>query len=326
MGDERKQARQDWIPEKNPQAATDNALLLDPSAERLLSGLDGNRSVSDLSMETGLSENNVTTILEELVKQGVVLPDPERTDHQIENEAQSDTSKEYNVATHRKLFESELRKLERDVRVRLAGRASDPVLSALCFDPDPAVINGVLSNHSLGSQQARLIAEHHHTAAGLEALSRKSQLMRDQTVFRFLLRNLQTPDSVFRRMFSPLPLVQIFKSTLGRECTQRAKRIAREVLRQKFQRGEGEAKAALIFKTEGRCLNQLLGIPIDQKTTMLLCRRTYNSVILIQNLARFPATPPKLITHLLKQPAVRRQQHLKRLLKRHPNCPASAKR
>ncbi len=323
MGDRQDLDKQDWIPEKNPRASDDD-LLLDPSAYRLLSDLDGSRTVADLSQETGLSEQNVISILQDLVDQGVVLPGPEK--NADEHKEQGSTEPASSPVRYRKLFETELKKLDRDVRVKLAAKASDPVLSALCFDPDPGVINGVLSNHSIGSQQARLIAEHHHTASGLEALSRRTQLMRDQTVFRMLLRNLQAPDSVLRRMFSPLPLIQIFKSTLGRECTERARRIAREILRQKFQRGEGEAKAALIFNTEGRCLNQLLGLPLDQKTTLLLCRRTYNSVILIQSLARFPSTPPKLIAHLLKQPAVRRQQHLKNLLKRHPNCPSALKR
>jgi hypothetical protein len=48
--------------------------------------------------------------------------------------------------------------------------------------------------------------------------------------------------------------------------------------------------------------------------------------MLIQSLARFPATPPQLIAHLLRQPLVKRQAHLKNQLLAHSNTPADAKR
>jgi hypothetical protein len=57
-----------------------------------------------------------------------------------------------------------------------------------------------------------------------------------------------------------------------------------------------------------------------------LCARTYNSVLLIQNLARFGPTPPQLIVHLLRQGLVKRQAQLKNMLFQHPNCPGDAKR
>jgi hypothetical protein len=170
------------------------------------------------------------------------------------------------------------------------------------------------------------VAAHHHSAAGLEALSRRSQFARDGQITRLLMRNQQTPDVVFRKLFSPLPMMQTFKFCLGRESTDRAKRLAREILRQKFQRAAGEETAGLVFQSEGRCLRLLVGLHFDPKATALLCRRTYNSSILIQNLARFPGTPPKLIEHLLRQQLVRRQVQLRQLLQRHSNCPAALKR
>jgi hypothetical protein len=43
----------------------------------------------------------------------------------------------------------------------------------------------------------------------------------------------------------------------------------------------------------------------------------------IENLARWPATPPTLIAHLLTQPMVQRSPQLRSLVKRHPNAPHS---
>ena len=49
------------------------------------------------------------------------------------------------------------------------------------------------------------------------------------------------------------------------------------------------------------------------------------SVLLEENLARRPATPKVVIADLLKQPMVLRMPQLRTILKRDPNCPASAK-
>ena len=47
-------------------------------------------------------------------------------------------------ATHRQLFETRLHPKPEDERAALAKTAEDPELSALCFDPVPAVIHEVL--------------------------------------------------------------------------------------------------------------------------------------------------------------------------------------
>ena len=70
-------------------------------------------------------------------------------------------------------------------------------------------------------------------------------------------------------------------------------------------------------------LQQLTGLPIDSKTTALLCGRTYSSTLFIQNLARWSAAPPPLVAHLLRQEALRRSPMLRTLLMRHPNAPAA---
>lgn len=344
-----------WNPK--PRSGCDPTRLpLSPQAGVLLSRIDGATSVAGLCQLTGLQRREVLGLLKQLVSHGAVeappkperqkggrssslpeLPGEDRTDAAAADpaadrdepaaaEEPDAAATAAGAATHRKRYRTELAGLERDVRVGLAEKAADPDLAALCFDPDPGVVRAVLANHRVGLSHARLIAAHHRNPAGLEHLARRVRFLRDAAVRRLLLRNNQTPDAVLRRLFEPLPLIQIFKTPLGRECTQRAKRIARETLRKKWQRADGQERAGLVFNTEGRCLQNLTGLHFGGKTTTLLCRRSYNSPQLIQSLARFPATPPKLIAHLLKQAIVRRQQRLKKMLLGHANCPASLKR
>ncbi len=348
-----------WNPKPKPDCDP-TRLPLSPQAGVLLSRIDGTTSVAGLCQLTGLERREVLGLLRQLVSQGAVEapPRPKRStgdrssslpelpvEDEAEEEAEEteasaaaeaeaekaaekadDTAQGTGGATQRKLYQTELAGLERDVRVGLAEKAADPDLAALCFDPDPGVVRAVLANHRVGLSHARLIAAHHRNPAGLEHLARRVRFLRDAAVRRLLLRNNQSSDAVLRRLFEPLPLIQVFKTPLGRECTQRAKRIARETLRKKWQRADGQERAGLVFNTEGRCLQNLTGLHFDGKTTTLLCRRTYNSPQLIQSLARFPATPPKLIAHLLKQPIVRRQQRLRKMLLGHANCPANLKR
>lgn len=227
---------------------------------------------------------------------------------------------------YRRIFERDLHPLPPDARMAAARHAEGALLAALCLDPDPRVIRLVLENALVGLPHARLIAEHHLNPVGLEALAARSAFLHDEAVRRLLLRNVQTPESVLRKLFQNSNLLQLFKVAVSREVNERAKRAARDALRRRFLQVGGEECAALIFTTEGRCLPMLLGLQFDGKTTALLCRRTYASTLLVQNLARFPGTPPPVIRHLLSQPMVRRTPHLRQILLQHANCPAEAKR
>jgi len=77
---------------------------------------------------------------------------------------------------------------------------------------------------------------------------------------------------------------------------------------------------------EGRCLALLVGLPLDGKSASLLCRRSLRSTLLIQNLARWPATPPAVLQHMFRQPVVMRSTVLKNQILRHPNVPSDLKR
>ncbi|NOJ94280.1 hypothetical protein HMI51_15245 [Corallococcus coralloides] len=254
------------------------------------------------------------------------LPEAEAQDGADDEAGPVDDVPEVLQGDYRKLFETRLHALPEDQRVALAHGAEDPELSALCFDPVPAVIKAVLENSRVGLAHARLIARHHRNPVGLEALAARAAFAADTGVRRFLVRNPQLPAALFRRLWAMRRLMEHHKLTVDRDVPEQTRRTARELLRQRFSTGPSEEKAELILNTEGRALGALVGMPVDGKTTSLLCGRTYRSPMLVQNIARWSAAPPALIAHLLKQELVRRQPQLRMMLARHPNAPADAKR
>lgn len=243
-----------------------------------------------------------------------------------DDEEPADDEPEVALGNYRQLFETRLHPLPEDQRVAHAHAAEDPVLSAFCFDPLPSVIKAVLENARVGLAHARLVARNHRNPVGLEALCGRAAFSADAGVRRWLLRNPQLPASIFRRLWGMRRLMELYKVTNDRDIPEGTRRSGREVLRQRFTSGPAEEKVELIINTEGRALAALIGMPVDGKTTSMLCGRTYRSPMLIQNIARWCAAPPALIAHLLKQEAVRRQPQLRMLLVRHPNAPADAKR
>jgi hypothetical protein len=243
-----------------------------------------------------------------------------------DEEEPADDEPEVALGNYRQLFETRLHPLPEDQRVAHAHAAEDPVLSALCFDPVPAVIKAVLENARVGLAHARLVARYHRNPVGLEALCGRAAFAADAGVRRWLVRNPQLPSGLFRRLWGARRLMELYKVTNDRDIPEGTRRSSREVLRQRFASGPAEEKVELIINTEGRSLAALIGMPVDGKTASLLCGRTYRSPMLIQNIARWSAAPPVLIAHLLRQEAVRRQPQLRTLLTRHPNAPADAKR
>jgi hypothetical protein len=230
------------------------------------------------------------------------------------------------VGVHRQVFENFLRHLESGERAALARTAEEPDLSAFCFDPLPTVIHALLENPRFGLAQARLVAAHHGTASGLEALAARAAFAADADVRRALLRNPQLSAGLMRRLYGARRLLEQQKLVDSRDLPEQTRRLARELLRARFSTAEPEERVEVIVKTEGRSLGSFAGLPVDGKTAALLCGRTYTSTLLVQNLSRWPACPPSLIAHLLKQEVVRRSSSLKLLLKRHPNAPSDPRR
>jgi len=330
-----------WKP--RPRADVDlRTLPLSPLQGYVVSRLDGVSDLAALAAVTGLPADRVEALLRDLVAAGAVEPEsPEGQGEGSDGAEQGDQApptsespealpdddedaapEPADPGTHRKLFETTLHHQEADARVALAKQAVEPNLSALCFDPLPSVIAALLDNPQLGLAQARLIARHHHTPQGLEAMTARAAFAADAGVRRGLLGNPQLPAGLFRRLWQGKRLLDQYKITISREAPEQTRRTAREVLRSRFATGPAEERVELIMKTEGRCLAQLVGMSVDSKTTSLLCARTYASTILIQNLARWSAAPPPLVAHLLRQELVKRNANLRQMLERHPNAPS----
>ena len=292
-------------------------LPLTPEEGFVASRLDGATDLHALSIVTGLSPERVEAALERLVSLGAVSP-PE-----VLEEGEPVASDEP-AGTHRELYETVLRQLAPDERVTRAKAAEEPELSAFCFDPLPAVIHALLDNPRSSLPQARLVAIHHRTPSGLEALAARAAFAADAGVRRALLRNPQLSTGLLRRLHGGRRLLEQHKLVVSRDVPEQTRRAARELLRARFSTAEAEERVEVIVKTEGRCLTALAGLPVDGKTAALLCSRTYTSTLLVQNISRWAACPPALIAHLMRQELVRRSPPLKVLLKRHPNAPAGS--
>jgi hypothetical protein len=178
-----------------------------------------------------------------------------------------------------------------------------------------------------GDQRRRSFGRqaHHGNAAGLEALGEKPALLQDTEVQRLLLRNAQTSSPLLQRILSRRRLGDIYNATSSRELPERNRTGAMQLLRRRFSEVSAEERVELIVRTEGRALAALSGLTLDGKSAALLCARTFTSAMIVENLARWPATPPPVILHLLKQPLLRQMPALRTMLKRHPNCPQSAR-
>lgn len=302
----------DWKPALLPGVEL-TSLALSQEEGFVASRLDGATGVTALAFVTGLPPERVQAALERLASLDAITAAPDEG-----------PAPEESGATQRALYEQSLRQLTAAERAALATTASEPTLSALCFDPLPPVVRALLENPGFALPQARLVAAHHPTAAGLEALVGRAALATDDGVRRALLRNPQLSVALLRRLYGGRRLLEQFKITTSREVPEQTRRGARELLRARFSTAEADERVELILKTEGRCLAQLTGLPIDGRTAAALCARTYVSTLLVQNIARWSAAPPPLLAHLLKQELVRRSPALRTQLQRHPNAPAPA--
>lgn len=231
-----------------------------------------------------------------------------------------------NEADYRKVFMTEYAQQSRDYRIKAALEVTGSDLLALCFDPDPQIIHAVLTNPHAGLNHARMIAFHHRTQIGLESVAKRMDYLKDSLVQRRLLRNPQLPTTILNRIMNPKMLLDVYKVSIDREIPERSRTMTREILRKKFMLASSDEKAALLFKTEGRCLILLVACTLDAHATTILCSKSNYTILFIQNLARWSATPPALLAHLLKLNVVRRNQGLAKMILKHPNTPAEAKK
>lgn len=257
-------------------------------------------------------------------------PEASATDGEAEPDAKTLDQQEADRAVaernYRQLYEVRFRAMTPDERIAQAHKQTGPDLYALCYDADPRVVAAILENHTVGLDHVRMLALHHRTATGLEMVSRRSDWIRDMLVERRLLRNPMAGETILSRIMLPKRVLQTYKICIDREIPEITRAKSRGYLRSKWQQAPPEDRSELIIRTEARCLILMTGCTFDARTTQMLCARPYNSVLFIQNLAKFPATSPGILAHLMKQPFVRKNPVLKKLLLSHPNLPGDVKR
>ncbi len=329
------------------------ALRLSAEEGFVLSRLDAPLSVRELVALTGLDEGRVVEIVDRLATEGAVdldrdggppaahrpvAPDrdadepeaaaePELEDGEDEEETPEEGERRaQGTREYQKIYETQYHPLAKDERVAAALIATGANLLALCFDPDPQVINSVLINPRSTLEHARMTAVHHRTHVGLDLIGRRSEYLADAQCQRRLLANPQLPDNLLRKILGPKLLTDVYKIAVNREIPERSRVMTRELLQKKFMLASPDERAALLIRTEGRCLVLLVNCALDARTTQMLTSKTSYTILFIQNLARWSATPPALLTHLLKQPIVRQNIGLKKQLLKHRNVPSEVKR
>jgi len=225
-----------------------------------------------------------------------------------------------------KMYELNLRHLTLGERISRARTAKDEELSAFCHDPDAKVIHSLLENPLFGLTQARLAARHHHSSAGLEFLANRPMFVTDDGVRRLLFRNQFTAENVLNKCFAAQSLFSLFSFVFGHEMTEKAKQLARRALRKKFEENSAEACADFVIKTEGRCLQYLIGLHFKVETSRVLAHHQYTSMILVRNLLIFPGLAPEIIRGISKSQMVWKNHEFRKMILGHSNCPSDVKK
>ena len=333
------------------------ALRLSPEQGFVLSRLDSPLSVRELVALTGLEEGRVVEIVGALETQGAIeldreavataapparasateragegdAPEPPAEEPPEEAQDGDETADELErrlagSREYQKIYETVFHPMLRDERIAAAQKDEGNNLLALCFDADPQVISAIFTNPRSTLEHARLIAVHHRTHAGLDLVGRRNEFIADAQVQRRLLANPQLSDNLLRKIISPKMLTDVYKIAVNREIPEKSRVMTREQLQKKFMLASPDERAALLIRTEGRCLALLVNCALDARTTQMLTSKTSYTVLFIQNLARWSATPPALLTHLLKQTLVRQNIGLRKQLLKHRNVPSEVKR
>lgn len=226
----------------------------------------------------------------------------------------------------RKKYELDLKHLTLGERISRARTAAADELSALCHDPDAKVVHALLENPSFGLTQARLVASHHHSSAGLEFLTKRPIFVTDDGVRRLLFRNQFTPDNVLFRCFGAQNLFSLFSFVFGHEMTEKAKQLSRQALRKKFEESPAEQCADFVVKTEGRCLQYLIGLHFKVETSRILAHHQYTSMILVRNLLIFPGLAPEILRGISKSNFAWKNHEFRKMILGHSNCPSDVKK
>jgi hypothetical protein len=320
----------DWIKEIVAQLIDQGAIDLDSLPNK--SRPARRKAKKDERIEHHFSEEEIafrvetSDGLEGVVDLAKLREDIRNQNETTAEEVQLEFHDDSDIARFRQVFDAELAKMTREVRIDKAENASGDELCALCFDPSPKVIEAILDNPRTGPTHVALIVSHHQSAEGLNQLAKRPELCHHQQVWGKILGNKRCSDKLYLAILEVLSIVEVYDCCLDNELSTRARRNALQMLRKKFRHASPDECEEFIIATNGGCLSVLTGAHLSTKTIERLCRRTFDSSGLVHSLASFLTTPPKLIAHLFRQPVVQRSMTLKQLLKRHPQCPPQLKR
>lgn len=230
-----------------------------------------------------------------------------------------------NVAEHRKTYEQKMRGLALAMKLYLAQTAGGDELSAICLDPNPEVIRAAIQNPHFSREQAQFVAKYHHSGSGLEFLTSFPLFVSDAAVKSGLFRNSFATEVTLRRCFEPLSLFAMNNLADGHEATEKAIKLARLALREKFDESSAEQCADFIIRTEGRCLKYLIGIKLKHETAKILSWHAHTSLLLVRNLLIFPGLPPEVLRGMTKSIFVWSHPEFRKRVLGHQNCPADIK-
>lgn len=338
-----------WRPRRK--SDVDRNLPLSVEAGFVLAQLDGVTDLDLLADVTGLPRERLDAILEGLVACGAVepeaqvqgrgvrapvaapseQPEPSR-DEEVEVAGQASepppepSNADAGKGSYRALFQAQFAGLPVDMRVAEVARAADDELLSFAYDPDPRVIHALFDHPRAGLAHARLVAAHHPTSVGLDAVVSRTAFVSDGQVLRAVLKNPALSEAALSRLVGGKPLHTLFRLAADREVHERSRPGLRALLMRAYTRATPEERAELVGSTEGRCLIHLTGATFDARMVQILTSRPVVSAVYISNLARFRGTPPALLTHLLKQPFVRNNPGLRKAILAHPNTPNDERR
>jgi len=338
-------------------------LTLTPEEGFVLSRVDAPTTTRDLVALTGLEEERIDAIVDKLSSLGVIeaeggaaapasvapasgapasvardsndpldepLPEEPSADDLLEASGEEEPTEteaaQMEERNYRKIYEERFRDMPTDDRVAYAPRAHGPELMALCLDPDPRVIFALVTNPHFGFDHARYVALWHRTPQGLDHVAKDAAMLRDKQVERRFLKNPQVSEPLLQRILMPKRLLEVYKTCIDRDVIERTRTKGRVILHRRWASAQPEERVELLLTTEGRCLVLLLGCNIDARAVQILCGRSTFTNMFITSMARFPAAPPALLAHLAKQPLVKRNPLLRRMLQAHKNMPGDAKR
>ncbi|HCC23346.1 TPA: hypothetical protein DF272_04165 [Candidatus Falkowbacteria bacterium] len=227
--------------------------------------------------------------------------------------------------SHQELYRQTVRDLPLSEKLHLARGAVGDLLKVLCHDQNAEVIIALLENPEFGLTHARIVAKHHHTAAGLEILTRKPTLVADSEIKTDLHRNHASTELVLTRSFHSLNLIRLHNIAGGHEAAEHAKLLARDALRAKFDQSSPDQQAQFIITTEGRCLRFFYQTQFKTETVEFLSKHCYLSFILVHNLLIFPGLPPAIVRAIFRSPVIWRNLEFRRRILGHTNCPTDVK-